>query len=417
MRGSRSSILADSRKAPLALLRARVTPIAVARIVSAAMAALVVFVTSAVLTPAVRGEFAALQAAAILLATAGGLSFALGVSVATGARADSARQATLVALLESLALGALLVPAGLALAGPLGVSDGEAVAVAVAAAALAAYAALQGVPVGLGRLVLYGVTDVVRAVASVAAVGAALAAGVRSPGGLVAVWAAGAGAGGLAIARLPLRTPRATRPLRETARLVARRGLRAHPTNLAGLAVARLDIVALAAVSSHPQVAYYSLAVVIAEAAWLLPSALAVTALSDFVRLPGAQAWQAARRALRRTVRVAGVSGVLALAGGAAATLLLLPHAYHAAVAPLAIAVAGAVPYSVGHVVSPYLVTAVDRPGVAAAIAATTLAVDLALVLALGGPLGAIGAAVASTVAYGVHAALNVAALRRAQPA
>ncbi|MCW2967749.1 MAG: hypothetical protein JWM71_1521, partial [Solirubrobacteraceae bacterium] len=204
--------------------------------------------------------------------------------------------------------------------------------------------------------------------------------------------------------------------LRDIARVAVRRSLRAHPANLAGLAVARLDIIVLAAVSSHAQVAYYSLAVVIAEAAWLMPSALAVTSLSDFVRLPPAEAWDAARRALGRTLGIAAVSAVLAAAGGVVAILVFLPGAYHAALVPLAIALAGAVPYSVGHVVSPYLVTTVDRPGLVTLIAAATMAVDVALVMAIGGPLGAIGAAIASTVAYAVHAVLNTAALRRAQP-
>src|SRR5947208_16771493 len=128
MRGSRSSIREDSRKRPRALLAARATPVAVARIVSAGMAAVLVFLTSAVLTPALRGEFAALQTAAILLATAGGLSLALGVSVAVGGRESTARHATLISTLGAVALGLVLVPVGLALAGPLGVSDGTATA-------------------------------------------------------------------------------------------------------------------------------------------------------------------------------------------------------------------------------------------------------------------------------------------------
>lgn len=378
------------------------------------MAAVVVFVTSAVLTPAVRGEFAALQTAAILIAAAGGISIGLGVSVAVGAREDAARHGAVVALLAGAVLAAVLTPIALAVAHPIGISDGAAVAVALTGAAVAAYGGLQGIPIGLGRLARYGAVDVGRAVTCLLAIVAALAAGLRAPGALVGVWAAGAIVGMVALLRLGRSRP--TQPLGEAARLIVRRGLRAHPANLAGLAVARLDIVVLAAVSTKPQVAYYSLAVVIAEAAWLMPSALAVTSLSDFVRLPGAQAWQAARRALTRTVAVAAVSGVVAAIGGIAATLLVLSDAYHAALAPLGIALAGAVPYSVGHVVSPFLVTAQDRPRTATAIALATLLVDLALVLALGGPLGAIGAAVASTVAYAVHAALNLAALRRAGP-
>jgi O-antigen/teichoic acid export membrane protein len=288
--------------------------------------------------------------------------------------------------------------------------------VALVGASVAAYGTLQGIAVGLGRMRYYGGADVARATVAMAAVVIALGAGVRSPGGLVAIWAAGPVAGLLALARLASGRPGGPR-LRALTPTALRRALRAHPANLAGLAVARLDIVVLAAVSTHAQVAYYSLAVVIAEAAWLMPSALAVTSLSDFVRLPAGQAWRAAQRVLRHTVGTAAVSGVLAALAGAAAILAFLPSAYHAALVPLAIALAGAVPYSVGHVVSPYLVTAVDRPGVVTAIAAATLAVDTALVLVLGGPLGAIGAAIASTTSYALHAALNTRALRRAQPA
>ena len=162
-----------------------------------------------------------------------------------------------------------------------------------------------------------------------------------------------------------------------------------------------------------PQVAYYSLAVVIGEAAWLLPSAFAVTSLSDYVRLPGERAWQAARRALQRTIAAAGASGAVAGAGGVLAIVLLLPDAYHASIGPLWIVIAGTIPYSVGHVASPYLVTAVDRPAIATAIAAATLVVDLVLVAVLGGPRGAVGAAIASSVAYTLHAALNLGALSR----
>lgn len=379
------------------------------------MAAVVVFVTSAVLTPAVRGEFAALQTGAILVAAAGGISLGLGVSVAVGAREDAARHGAAIALAGGLVLAAVLTPVALAVADPIGIGESAAIAVALAGAAVAAYGGLQGIPIGLGRLARYGAIDVTRAITGLLAITVGLAAGLRAPGSLVAVWAAGPVVAALALLRLVTR-PQPGRPLGETARLIVRRALRAHPANLAGLAVARLDVVVLAAVSTKPQVAYYTLALVIAEAAWLMPSALAVTSLSDFVRLPNDRAWQAARHALARTLGVAAISGVLAAAGGVAATLLFLSDAYHAALAPLAIALAGAIPYSVGHVVSPFLVTAQDRPGTATAIALATLVVDLALVVTLGGPLGAIGAAIASTVAYALHAALNLVALRRAAP-
>ena len=400
----------------LSLLRARAAPVAVARVLSAGLAALIVFVTSAVLTTGGRGEFAALQTAAVLVATVGGLSLALGVSLVVGEHRAAARPAAGLALLCAGALAVVLVPLGLVFAGTLGVSDATATGVVLVGATIAAYGGLQGLAIGTGRMRIYGAADVARATCAMAGVVVALAAGVRSPGTLVALWSIGPIVGALALLRLARAgDPLEARP-RAVARRALRRSLRAHPSSLAGLAVARLDIVMLAAVASHAQVAYYSLAVVIAEAAWLVPSALAVTSLSDFVRLAPDSAWLAARRALRRTLRAAGASAALAGAGGVLAILLFLPAAYHAALVPLAVALLGAVPYSVGHVVSPFLVTAVDRPALVTKIAGATLALDVALVLALGGPLGALGAAIASTCSYALHAVLNARALRRARP-
>ena len=379
---------------------------------SAGLAALIVLVTSAVLTPSTRGEFAALQAGAVLLAAAGGLSLALGVSIVVGRDERAVPRAAALALLSSLLLAAVLTPIAAALADPLGLTTGTAVSATLVGAAIAGYGALQGIPIGLNRMGAYAVADITRATVSVVAIGIALIAGVREPAALLAIWSAGPIAGAVPLLTLARRHPQ-TAPWRATAGDALRRSLRAHPTNLVGLAVARLDIVVLAAVSTRPQVAYYSLAIVIAEAAWLLPSAFAITSLADYVRLPAREAWQAARDAMPRTLLAAGASGVLAGAGGVVAIVLLLPDAYGDAVAPLWIAIAGMIPYSAGHVVSPYLVTAVDRPGLATSIASVTLAVDMALLLALGGPLGALGAAIASTAAYAVHAALNLAALSR----
>jgi O-antigen/teichoic acid export membrane protein len=397
------------------VLRGRSSPVAASRVAAAGLAALLVFVTSAVLSPAARGELAALQSAGILLATLGGGSLALGVSVVVGERAGMARSMAALSALASLALAAVLVLLALTLTPAAGVALTSGLAAVAAAAALAWYGALQGVPIGLGALRAYAGADLARAVVSVAAVGIALALGSRDPAVLLVCWAAGPVAGALGLlGTVPAeRTPGA---FGGGAREALRRSLRAHPANVVGLAVTRLDIVVLAAVSTKPEVAYYSLAVVIAEAAWLLPSALAVTAQSDYVRLAPDAAGRAAWAAVRRTVLASLASAIAAGALGAVCILAFLPDDYHAALAPLAVLLGGAVPYSVGHVISPYLVTAVDSARRATAIALATLAFDLALVIGVGGPWGAVGAAVASTAAYWLNAALNVAALRATAP-
>lgn len=390
---------------------------AAARVGAAGLAAVIVLLTSATMSPSGRGEFAALQAAALLLAAGGGLSLALGISVVVGKDEHAAPRAAAVGLLSSLLLAAILTPVAAALAGPLGIDQSTAVAAALVGATIAGYGSLQGLSIGLDRMHRYAGAEVARSVTSLTAIAVALVAGTRNPATLVAVWVAGPIAGALVLLGLARRRadhPPHAVPWTTMARHALRRSLRAHPTNLVGFAVARLDIVLLAAVSTRPQVAYYSLAVVFAEAAWLLPSALATVALSDYVRLPAAQALQAARAAVARTVAASAVTGVLAGLTGVVSILVFLPDAYHSSFAPLWIVIAGTVPYSIGHVASPFLVTAVDRPGIATAIAAATLVVDLALVAILGGPHGAAGAAIASTAAYGLNAALNAVALSRA---
>ena len=410
-------LAAAARSGVAALGASRTSPVAASRVAVAGLAALLVFLTSAVLAPAARGELAVLQSAGLLIATVGGGSLALGVSVVVGRRAGAARGMAGLAGLFALALGALLLV--VAVLRPGGLDLGTGLAVVTAAVLLALYGGLQGIPIGLGALRAYAGADLARGVVSLAAVAVALALGVRDPVALLLCWAAGPLAGALGLlGALPRRRERPTGAcgFRAGAREAVDRSLRAHPTNVVGLAVTRLDVVVLAAVSTSPEVAYYTLAVVIAEAAWLLPSALAISAQSDYVRLGPAEAARAARAAVRRTLAAAAVSAVAAGAVGASAIVVFLPSAYEQALLPLAVLLAGAVPYSVGHVVSPYLVTAARAARRSTAIAATTLVVDVVLVVVLGGPLGALGAAVASTVAYWVNAGLNLAALRSAPP-
>ena len=261
---------------------------------------------------------------------------------------------------------------------------------------------------------VYAVADVTRATVSLIALAVALLAGVRAPAALLALWGIGPIAGALPLLTLAHRRQPA-RPRRGARRSARRSAARCAPTPRTWSASPWRGSTSSCSPRSRrgPQVAYYSLAMVIAEAAWLLPSAFAVTSLSDYVRLPGREAWQAARRALPRTVAAAGASGVVAGAGGVLAIVLLLPDAYDARSRRCGSRSPGWSPTASGTSSRPTWSPRSTGRRSPRRSRASRSSSTWRCCIALGGPHGAVGAAIASTTAYALHAALNLGALSR----
>jgi O-antigen/teichoic acid export membrane protein len=262
-----------------------------------------------------------------------------------------------------------------------------------------AYSNLQGIPIGLNRMTTYARGEVLRAVTAVLLVGLGMVlAGLRSPALLIVLW----GCGSWSVAMYYLLA--ACRPYPRSriagfARAVVSRSIRIHPNSVVWLAVQRLDIVVLAALSTHAQVAYYSIGVAIAEGVWLVPGAIAITGLADYSRLEPQAASALVWRNVKRTLAASAATAVVLLAAGTALILLALSPAYRAAVAPLAITIAGTTLVSVGQPISPWIAATLDRPGLSSLIASAALALDMGVLVAAA-RLGALGAAIASTVSY-----------------
>ena len=248
-------------------------------------------------------------------------------------------------------------------------------------------------------MTIYARAEALRASTALVLVGCGMAlAGWRSPAVLVLLW--GCGSWTLATAYiLAVCRPYRRERVAGFVRAAISRSLRIHPNSVVWLAVQRLDIVVLAALSSHAQVAYYSLGVAIAEGVWLVPGAIAITGLADYSRLGPAEALAVVRRNIRRTLTWSVATAVVLLAAGSGLILLILPPAYHAAIAPLAITIAGTTVVSAGQAISPWMASTLNRPGLSSLIASATLALDLGVLVAAAG-LGALGAAIASSVAY-----------------
>lgn len=371
---------------------------------------LTVLLTSRLLSTNERGLFATVQAAVLVVAVIGCASLWLGISVML----PKHPRACGMALLASVAWSALLLGAA-ALVVASGAVDGIAsvpvlVAFVLVAVIVMMYTNVQGVPVGLNRITAYAKAEIVRAGIGVTALATLLALGQRHPSRLLLIW--GLSSWGAATVYLVLRSRPYGRQ-RDWALLrgAISRSLRAHPNNVIALAVLRLDIVVLAALSSHTQVAFYSLAVALSEGVWLIPGAIAVVGLADYPRLDAVAAASLARRNLRRAFLAASATGAVLLTVGILLIVFVLPPAYDAAIVPLAITIGGALLYSANHAVNPWIVVALDRPGFSSLIAMSTLVFNMVLLVMLAA-YGALGAAIASASSYAFASCVYVVVLR-----
>jgi O-antigen/teichoic acid export membrane protein len=381
------------------LAHGRTSSVVISRAAVAGSGLFTVLLTSRLLSPDARGVFAALQASVTIMGVCGCASLWLGISVLLARRPAARWAAVKLAVIWPVCLSALLAVVLLVVGPPPGIGTGVAAAFIAVSLPAMVYSNLQGVPIGLNRMTSYARAEVLRATVALVLVGCGMAlAGWRSPAVLVLLW----GCGSWTLASVYVLA--ACRPYRRErvagfVRAVVSRSVRVHPNSVVWLAVQRLDIVVLAALSSHAQVAYYSLGVAIAEGVWLVPGAIAITGLADYSRLEPAEASAVVRRNVRRTLTWSTGTAVVLLVLGSGLILLVLSPAYHAAIAPLAVTVAGTTIVSAGQAISPWVAATLNRPGLSSLIASATLALDMGVLVAAAG-LGALGAAIASSVAY-----------------
>ena len=389
----------------------------ISRAAVAASGLFTVVLTSRVLSADARGVFAALQASITIMAVCGCASLWLGISVLLPQIPAARRAAVKLAVIWPLCLSALLAISFFVVGPPHRIAGGVAAVFVLVSLPGMMYSNLQGLPVGLNRMKTYARAEVLRAGTAVVLLGLGIAlTGVRSPAVLVLLWGFGSWIAAMVYLLARCR-PYPRKHVTEFTRAALSRSIRIHPNSVAWLAVQRLDIVVLAALSTHAQVAYYSIGVAIAEGVWLVPGAIAITGLADYSRLPPREAADAVWRNVKLTLAASAATGLVLVAAGSALIVSVLSPGYRAAIAPLAITVAGTVVVSIGQPIGPWITATLDRPGLSSLIATGTLALDMAVLVAAAG-LGALGAAIASSIAYLLAAVsyLAVYLYRRARP-
>ena len=267
------------------LTRGRTSSVVISRAAVAGSGLFTVLLTSRLLSPDARGVFAALQASVTIMGVCGCASLWLGISVLLPQLPAARGSALALAVIWPLLLSALLTIALVVFGPPAGITRGVAAAFVAVSLPAMAYSNLQGIPIGLNRMTIYARAEVLRASTALVLVGCGMAVvGWRSPAVLVLLW--GCGSWTLATCYiLAACGPYHPKRVAGFVRAAVSRSLRIHPNSVVWLAVQRLDIVVLAVLSSHAQVAYYSLGVAIAEGVWLVPGAIAITGLADYSRL------------------------------------------------------------------------------------------------------------------------------------
>ena len=189
-------------------------------------------------------------------------------------------------------------------------------------------------------------------------------------------------------------------------------GLKSYLQNLVGHLDYRLDIYLLAAFLDPRDVAFYSIAVSIAELSWYIPNSVGLVLFPKLSNEAVDRIHVLTAEVCRHTFAITLVVTAGVVAVGTIAIPLLYGTEYRPAIAPLLALGPGIVAMSLYKVLTRNF-SSRDRQQVSAIIALVGLAFNVALDLLLIPRMGTTGAALASSCAYGVMGVALLMAFQR----
>jgi len=269
---------------------------------------------------------------------------------------------------------------------------------------------ISGVLLGLGRIRLWNVIQLLSPVLTLVGMIAFVVVGNLGVGGAIGAWV---GANALA-ALFALATtrdlwlPPDLLPIDDPlSRAIARIALVMGAVQVVNLVSYRTELLILGHYRGAVGVGVYSIAMQSVESIWLIAGAMATSVTSS--AMGGDDS-----RAARLVARTAG-KGLLYTAAAAvpiaAAAPFVIPFvfgdAFKKAALPLALLMPGAVLYAPVSILVVYLSVRRGRPGLSLAVSAVALVLTAAFAIALVPRLGGSGAAVASSIGYAGGAVLS----------
>jgi O-antigen/teichoic acid export membrane protein len=190
-----------------------------------------------------------------------------------------------------------------------------------------------------------------------------------------------------------------------------RMGLRGQPGNLASVLFYRFDVFLVSFFLGPAQVGLYALGVVISEALWQIPSAMAAALFPRTARTLDNGAAEFTCLIIRQVFAIACISGIALALISPVAVPILFGERFRPSVPVIWWLVPGTIALSLAKVASPYL-TVRYKSGYSTVFAFIALGVSVPLDLVLIPRMGIQGAALASSAAYLTDAVLLLAALK-----
>jgi O-antigen/teichoic acid export membrane protein len=359
----------------------------------------------------------------LLIVIGGGLGIDFGL-IYFAAR-DRMRQTDLAPALLwfGLAWGALLAAAGYAIALALGGSLLKGVSQPVILAAIAAIPAMLAVRylryflLGRNQLLRFNAVNVALALAWVIFVAVSLV--VLGAGVAGAVWAYAA-ANVVAFVTALVLVPGAValpnwRRAMIALRSLAGFGLRAQLSTVLQFFSYRLDLFILNATSGLGAAGIYSVATLLAEAVWYVPSAVGLV-LAPRVAAAAEGEDDAATEAICRGTVLVSVAGAAVIAVLAPLLVLLLfGSAFLPAVVPLWVLLPGVVALGLDKPIASYQLGR-GRPQISLYVATLATPITIAAYVLLIPPYGIVGAAAGSSISYIATTAIEIVYLHRVSP-
>jgi O-antigen/teichoic acid export membrane protein len=359
----------------------------------------------------------------LLIVIGGGLGIDFGL-IYFAAR-DRMRQTDLAPALLwfGLAWGALLAAAGYAVALALGGSLLKGVSQPVILAAIAAIPAMLAVRylryflLGRNQLLPFNAINVALALAWVIFVAVAV---VVLGGGVVgAMWAYAAAnlvafAATLALVRGAVALPDWRRAMRAL-RTLAGFGLRAQLSTVLQFFSYRLDLFILNATSGLGAAGVYSVATLLAESVWYVPSAIGLVLAPRVAAAVEGEDDEATEAICRGTVLVSVAGAVVIAVLAPLLVLVLFGSAFLPAVVPLWVLLPGVVALGLDKPIASYQLGR-GRPQISLYVALFATPITVAAYVLLIPRYGIVGAAAGSTISYIATTAIEIVYLHRVSP-
>lgn len=359
----------------------------------------------------------------LLVVIGGGLGIDFGL-IYFAAR-DRMRQTDLAPALLwfGLAWGAVLAAAGYAIALALGGSLLKGVSQPVILAAVAAIPAMLAVRylryflLGRNQLLRFNAANVALALAWVIFVALALA--VLGSGVAGAVWAYAAAnvvafAAALALVPAAVAWPDWRRAV-EALRTLAGFGLRAQLSTVLQFFSYRLDLFIVNATSGLGAAGIYSVATLLAESVWYVPSAVGLVLAPRVAAAVEGEDDEATEAICRGTVLVSVAGTVVIAVLAPLLVLVLFGSAFLPAVVPLWVLLPGVVALGLDKPIASYQLGR-GRPQISLYVALIATPITVAAYVLLIPRYGIVGAAAGSTISYIATTAIEIAYLHRVSP-